>query len=150
MTYTLTTTLSGLGYNSVTLLNIWNVIRSSGASGAAPNNVATTNVGFDLFSCFKNGGDVTNTLKQLTCWIVTFGPTTTPGGASDYANKMYDIMVYQYQTATAYNATAHAATNIVWAAGAGNVGGVLKTTDGFGTAAKWTQTAVYTSADVVC
>ena len=100
-TYKLTTTLSGLGFNSVTTMVINNALKST---GAASNTAATGEKGWDMFTCFKNGGDATATLKQMTCWAMSaYDPTT----ATSTPNAKYDFTIYQYKTATAYNSTAH-------------------------------------------
>jgi len=53
-TYKLTTTLSGLGFNSVSTMVINNATKSSGAGASS---AATADKGWDMFMCFKNGAD---------------------------------------------------------------------------------------------
>merc|ERR1719195_615656 len=74
-------------------------------------------------------------------------PTTAATGASPFGNGMYNLTVYNFQS-TDVNQT-HAASEIVWAAGAGPTnGGPLATTNNFGTTAKFTKKAQLDDANL--
>ena len=139
----LTTGATARTITSVTTLTALNVTKSSGATGAGAAN-PTTDVGFDMSACFKNGSTTAADLSGMTCWVMSLDkPTTAATGASPWGNGMYDLTVYLFTTDSGVTLTTG---DIVWAAGAGPTnGGPQSTTTQFSTAAKFDAKVKLTS-----
>lgn len=139
----LTSNATARTFTSVTTLTALNVTKSSG--GTNSSNAATLDLGFDMAACFKNGTVTAATLTGMTCWVMSLDKATSPASSGTWGNGMYNLAVYNYQS-TDVNQT-HAASEIVWAAGAGPAnGGPEATTNNFGTTAKFTLKAKLTKA----
>jgi hypothetical protein len=128
---------------SVTKFYLYGVVYSTGGDNTNAG-VATTDIGFDMSMCFKNGTETTAALKGLTCWIMSFDKATTATGAAP-ANGKYDIRVYNVQS---LNTTiTHATTDIAWLAGNVTTGGPEKTSSGFYDTNKWAKKIKLVKAD---
>ena len=151
-TFALSTTLSALTFTNVCTMWVASLTKSSGA--AAANAAATTDMSMEQFACYKDGTSDTVDLKGLSCWAVGLHLATTPSatasGADAGGNRMYNVTVYNYKTASAFASSAHAIGNFAFTNGGVATNGLEKTTGGFGETGKWTGVYKQAHASLAC